>query len=193
MSLPLLCNTTFRRKRWWENIFFRNIIRYHEIMSNLRHKTRVPLIVIEEEVEAPIIAPQKYDAPRPPPPLRRVARVGDDRQLAPSQKIPPSSSGKCCANSHTSSNTRTWVASPTRGGGVVVPMLREIIVGFTLGILAVSIFIFLDHEDVIQMQSTHNYRNKTYRLMMHETTMREKFEENLGLMFMKADVYPQRT
>ena len=67
------------------------------------------------------------------------------------------------------------MASPTWGGGDVIAMLQQIIVGFALGILTVSIFIFLGHEDVIRMQSTHNDRNKTYHLMMHETTCHRPF------------------
>ena len=46
----------------------------------------------------------------------------------------------------------------TRPGGIVT-LLKDIILGVILGVLTISILIFLDHRDVVHFQSAHNFRN----------------------------------
>ena len=55
--------------------------------------------------------------------------------------------------------------------------------GIMLGMAGVSMFIFLDHKDVIHLQSAHNYRNAAFAMVQDPET-RTLIEESSGLIFM---------
>ena len=78
----------------------------------------------------------------------------------------------------------------TSSGGIIA-LLRDIVIGIVFGLVSVSILIFLDHKDVIHLQSAHGYRNMGLQ-MMRDPETRKSVEENSGLKFMEADEYQRK-
>jgi hypothetical protein len=67
----------------------------------------------------------------------------------------------------------------------VITLLQEIGAGITLGVLAVSTFVFLDHKDVMHLQSMHKY-------CMRDLKTRWNVKESPGLKFMESDGYQKK-
>ena len=67
--------------------------------------------------------------------------------------------------------------------GGIITFLRDIVIGIVFGLLTVSFLIFLDHKDVIHLQSAHNYRNAAFAMVQDPET-RTLIEESSGLIFM---------
>ena len=152
-------------------------------MRNLRRKKR-ETVIIEEDIEAPI-APKRYDAAASPYAASSASATGSSHRPNNPALLALTVLRKVL---YLLKYLYEDVDIATPGG--VVTLLQEIAVGFTLGILAMSIFLFLDYKDVMHLQSAHKYRNETFQLMRDPTT-RENFEENSGLKFIEADEYQQ--
>jgi hypothetical protein len=75
--------------------------------------------------------------------------------------------------------------------GGIITFLRDIVIGIVFGLVSVSVLIFLDHKDVIHLQSAHGYRNMGLQ-MMRDPETRKSVEENSGLKFMEADEYQRK-
>jgi hypothetical protein len=73
----------------------------------------------------------------------------------------------------------------------IIAFLRDLVIGIVFGLLSVSILIFLDHKDVIHMQSAHGYRDMGLQ-MMRDPETRKNVEENSGLKFMEAETYKMK-
>ena len=135
-------------------------------MSNLRRKTRVPASIVEEEdVEAHVV-PKKYNAVASP-------SAASSALLATGSPHRPHKNPALLARRVL--REFLYLLKYEDVGGIATPggvvtLMQEMIVSFTLGILAVSMFIFLDYKDVIHLQTTHKYQNETYQLMRDPTT-----------------------
>jgi len=75
--------------------------------------------------------------------------------------------------------------------GGIITFLRDIVIGIVFGLVSMSVLIFLDHKDVIHLQSAHGYRNMGLQ-MMRDPETRKSVEENSGLKFMEADEYQRK-
>jgi hypothetical protein len=78
----------------------------------------------------------------------------------------------------------------TSSGGIIV-FLRDTVIGIVFELISVLILIFLDHKDVIHLQSAHGYRNIGLQMMRNPET-RKNVEENSGLKFMEAEEYQNK-
>ena len=72
----------------------------------------------------------------------------------------------------------------------IIAFLRDLVIGIVFGLLSVSILIFLDHKDVIHMQSAHGYRDMGLQ-MMRDPETRKNVEESPGIIFL--DDYEYKT
>lgn len=70
----------------------------------------------------------------------------------------------------------------------IIAVLRDIIVGIILGVVTISVMIFLDHRNVIHLQSAHNFRDAAFSLLNDPETL-ASIEESAGLKFIKIDQY----
>lgn len=75
----------------------------------------------------------------------------------------------------------------TSAGGIVT-LLKDIILGVILGVITISILIFLDHRDVVHFQSAHNFRNAAFQLLNDPETV-ANLEEASDLKFMTIADY----
>ena len=75
----------------------------------------------------------------------------------------------------------------TQPGGIIT-LLKDIIVGIILGVLTISILIFLDHHNIVHFQSAHNFRNAAFQLMNDPETI-QTLEESSDLKFMTTSDY----
>mmetsp|Transcript_27627 Transcript_27627/g.66551 ORF Transcript_27627/g.66551 Transcript_27627/m.66551 type:complete len:240 (-) Transcript_27627:423-1142(-) len=72
--------------------------------------------------------------------------------------------------------------------GKIIVILRDIIVGIILSLVIISILIFLDHRDVIHLQTAHNFRSMAFQLMNDPETI-ATLEESSDLKFLTFDKY----
>ena len=148
-------------------------------MSNLRRKKRE--LVTEEDIEAPI-APRKYDAAASPSAASSRTATGSSHRPNNPALLARTVLRKVLdvLKSEDAGDITTFKG--------VFTLLQDIAAGVILGLLTVSALIFLDHKDVIHLQSAHKYRNAAFTMVQDPET-RKNFEESLGLMFMEAGVY----
>jgi hypothetical protein len=78
----------------------------------------------------------------------------------------------------------------TTTGGIIA-LLKDIFIGIVVGLICVSALIFLDHKDVIHMQSAHNYRNYAFNVLSDPETMKN-IEESSGVKFMDVQDYQKK-
>ena len=78
----------------------------------------------------------------------------------------------------------------TNNDGGILPFLQDIVIGLTLGVLVMSFLIFLDHRDVIHIQSAHVMRETAYDMLSNPETITE-VEEATNLKFISKKVYEQ--
>ena len=64
--------------------------------------------------------------------------------------------------------------------------MRDSVVSFTLGMITVSILLFLDYKDVIRLQSAHDFRNAVFATVQDPET-RARIEESSGRKFMSME------
>lgn len=70
----------------------------------------------------------------------------------------------------------------------VVTLLKDILIGIILGVLTISIMIFLDHRNVIHFQTAHTFRNAALQLVNNPETL-ANLEESSDLTFMTVNDY----
>eukprot|EP00571_Detonula_confervacea_P015971 CAMPEP_0172307472 /NCGR_PEP_ID=MMETSP1058-20130122/8320_1 /TAXON_ID=83371 /ORGANISM="Detonula confervacea, Strain CCMP 353" /LENGTH=240 /DNA_ID=CAMNT_0013019645 /DNA_START=84 /DNA_END=806 /DNA_ORIENTATION=+ len=75
--------------------------------------------------------------------------------------------------------------------GGVVTLLKDIILGVILGVLTISMLIFLDHRDVVHFQSAHNFRNAAFQLLNDPETI-ANIEESSDLKFMTINEFESK-
>jgi len=73
----------------------------------------------------------------------------------------------------------------TQPGGII-SLLKDIVVGITLGVMTISALIFLDHRNVIHFQSARNFRNSASALL-NDLQIIANIEESSGLEFMTVE------
>lgn len=78
----------------------------------------------------------------------------------------------------------------TQPGGIVT-LLKDIILGVILGVLTISMLIFLDHRDVVHFQSAHNFRSAAFQLLNDPETI-TNIEESSDLKFMTINEYESK-
>ena len=144
-------------------------------MSNLRQKKREP--IIQEDIEAPI-SPRKYDAAAPP----SAASFTPATSLRSNN--PAVLAGMVLRKVFYLLLSDEDQDDITTAGGIIA-LLKDVVLGITLGILFVSMVIFLDHKDLIHLQSAHNYRNAAFTMVQDPET-RAEIEESSGLIFMST-------
>ena len=72
--------------------------------------------------------------------------------------------------------------------GGILSFSQDIVIGLTLGVLFISCLIFLDHRDVIHIQSAHRIRETSYDMLTNPET-RALVEEATNLKFITKEVY----
>ena len=72
--------------------------------------------------------------------------------------------------------------------GGILSFFKDIVIGLTLGVLLMSFLIFLDHRDVIHIQSAHKIRETAYDMLTNPET-RALVEEATNLKFITKEVY----
>jgi hypothetical protein len=72
--------------------------------------------------------------------------------------------------------------------GGILSFFKDIVIGLTLGVLLMSFLIFLDHRDVIHIQSAHKIRETSYDMLTNPET-RALVEEATNLKFITKEVY----
>ena len=78
----------------------------------------------------------------------------------------------------------------TQPGGIIT-LLKDIITGVILGVLTISILIFLDHLNIVHFQSAHNFRNAAFQLLNDPETI-QTLEESSDLKFMTMNEYESK-
>jgi len=89
--------------------------------------------------------------------------------------------------SHLTSDEEDGTANESFGFGII-SVLRDVALGSIMGVIAISIIIFLDHRDVVHLQSAHNFRAAAFHLLNDPETL-ANVEKSSGLKFMKMTDY----
>ncbi len=150
------------------------------IMSNLRQKRRET--VPEEDVEA-LIVPDDDSVPTPATSSKPVIAKHLQRNPFFVARLVLRKVGELITSDVDEDN----IAS----SGGIIGFLKDIVIGAIFGLISVSILMFLDHKDVIHLQSAHSYRNLGLQMMSDPET-RKNAEESSGLIFLDADTYKMR-
>ena len=67
-------------------------------------------------------------------------------------------------------------------------LLRDVVLGIVGGIIVISLLVFLDHRNIIHLESAHNFR--TFALtMLNDPETIQNLEESSDLKFLTVDVY----
>lgn len=77
-------------------------------------------------------------------------------------------------------------------GGTILDIFKDIFVGVVFGFITISFMIFLDHHNVIHLQSAHNFRTMAYNSLNDPETI-ASLEESSGLKFMTNENYNAMT
>jgi len=72
--------------------------------------------------------------------------------------------------------------------GKIIVIINSAIIGSILSLVGISILIFLDHRDVIHLQTAHNFRSMAFQLMNDPETI-ATLEESSDLKFLTFDKY----
>eukprot|EP00584_Thalassiosira_punctigera_P023520 CAMPEP_0172575706 /NCGR_PEP_ID=MMETSP1067-20121228/137348_1 /TAXON_ID=265564 ORGANISM="Thalassiosira punctigera, Strain Tpunct2005C2" /NCGR_SAMPLE_ID=MMETSP1067 /ASSEMBLY_ACC=CAM_ASM_000444 /LENGTH=303 /DNA_ID=CAMNT_0013368357 /DNA_START=115 /DNA_END=1026 /DNA_ORIENTATION=- len=72
--------------------------------------------------------------------------------------------------SHLTSDEEDGTANESFGFGII-SVLRDVALGSIMGVIAISIIIFLDHRDVVHLQSAHNFRAAAFHLLNDPETL----------------------
>ena len=72
----------------------------------------------------------------------------------------------------------------------IISVLRDIIVGSILGLLTISFIMFLDHRNIIHLQSAHNFRDAAFNNLLHNDPETISYmETNMDMKFMPMGEY----
>jgi hypothetical protein len=77
--------------------------------------------------------------------------------------------------------------SAANGYGIIT-LLKDITIGTVFGVLTISFLIFLDHINVIHLQSAHNFRQSAFSVLNDPETL-ATLEESAGLKFIPIGDY----
>jgi len=72
--------------------------------------------------------------------------------------------------------------------GKIIVIINSAIIGLILSLVVISILTFLDHRDVIHLDSAHNFRSMAFQLMNDPETI-ATLEESSDLKFLTIDKY----
>ncbi|KAL7524351.1 hypothetical protein ACHAXR_000539, partial [Thalassiosira sp. AJA248-18] len=72
------------------------------------------------------------------------------------------------------------------GPALIIVFLRDIILGVILGVITISIVIFLDHRDIAHFQSVHNFRDAAFQMLNDPETI-ATLEESSDMKFLTVD------
>ena len=75
----------------------------------------------------------------------------------------------------------------TRVGGIVT-LLKDIVIGFIIALFYMAAIMFLDHRNIIHVQSAHNFRNAAFQMLNDPETI-ASIEESSDLKFMTTSDY----
>jgi hypothetical protein len=70
--------------------------------------------------------------------------------------------------------------------GGIIALLKDIVLGITLGMIGVSTLVFLDHRNVVHLPIAHRYREAAFAMVANPET-RRTIEEGTGLIFMTEE------
>ena len=62
----------------------------------------------------------------------------------------------------------------------IITLLKDIVLGIILGVLTISVLIFLDHHNIVHFQSAHNFRNAAFQLMNDPETIANLEESSVS-------------
>ncbi|KAL3780362.1 hypothetical protein ACHAW5_007120 [Stephanodiscus triporus] len=71
--------------------------------------------------------------------------------------------------------------------GGIIALMKDIVIGITLGMIGVSTLVFLDHRNVIHLPLAHKYREAVVFAMVADPETRETIEGSTGLIFMTEE------
>ncbi|KAL3777804.1 hypothetical protein ACHAW5_001782 [Stephanodiscus triporus] len=151
-------------------------------MSTLRQKKKDP--VPTEDVEALIIQDVDDSAASPSSPKRTSASIIHQNPVAIARMV-------LRKVGHLLIKDDEDAEDITTAGGIIA-LLKDIFIGMMIGIVCVSVLVFLDHKNVIHMQSAHNYREMAFAMLSDPET-RQSVEESSGLKFMTVEHYQSKT
>ncbi|KAL7483204.1 hypothetical protein ACHAW6_008847 [Cyclotella cf. meneghiniana] len=86
-----------------------------------------------------------------------------------------------------SSDEDETAPSAANGYGIIT-LLKDITIGTIFGVLTISFLIFLDHINVIHLQSAHNFRQSAFSVLNDPETL-ATLEESAGLKFIPIGDY----
>ncbi|KAL3792477.1 hypothetical protein HJC23_000949 [Cyclotella cryptica] len=86
-----------------------------------------------------------------------------------------------------SSDEDETAPSAANGYGIIT-LLKDVTIGTVFGVLTISILIFLDHINVIHLQSAHNFRQSAFSVVNDPETL-ATLEESAGLKFIPVSDY----
>mmetsp|Transcript_11920 Transcript_11920/g.24041 ORF Transcript_11920/g.24041 Transcript_11920/m.24041 type:complete len:251 (+) Transcript_11920:92-844(+) len=72
-------------------------------------------------------------------------------------------------------------------GGFIV-IIKDCFIGMVFGLLTISCLIFLDHHNIIHLQSAHNFREAAFQSLNNPETI-ANLEESSGMKFMTSEQY----
>ena len=86
-----------------------------------------------------------------------------------------------------SSDDDETAPSAANGYGIIT-LLKDVTIGTIFGVLTISVLIFLDHINVIHLQSAHNFRQSAFSVLSDPETL-ATLEESAGLKFIPVSEY----
>ena len=129
-------------------------------MSNLRQKKRET--VPEEDIEA-LICPNDEGAPTPTTLSNPVTAKHLQHNLFFIARLVLRKVGELITSNDKDAQ------DTTRSGGIV-GLLKDIVISIVLGLVGVLILVYLNHKDLIHLQSAHGYRNIGFQMMRDPKT-----------------------
>eukprot|EP00956_Cyclotella_meneghiniana_P027414 scaffold61242_cov53-Cyclotella_meneghiniana.AAC.4 len=76
---------------------------------------------------------------------------------------------------------------PSVEGYSVIGFLKDVLIGVVMGLVTISLMIFLDHINVIHLQSAHNFRENAFAMLNDPETIANL--EEAGVKFITMDQY----
>jgi len=146
-------------------------------MSNLRQKKRET--VLEEDIEADV-SPNDYGAPCPATSSKPVTAERLQHNPFFIARLVLRKVGYLIANDEYEQDITSSVG--------IIALLKDILIGIVVGLVSVSVLIFLDHKGVLHLQSAHKYREMG-RAMLNDYETRKNAEESSGLIFLDDHEY----
>ena len=70
----------------------------------------------------------------------------------------------------------------------VISLLADVIIGVVLGVISISVLIFLDHVNIVHLQSAHSFRETAFKLLNDPETI-ANLEESTEMKFVNMGDY----